>query len=334
LQASERERRALELELSRRRLGAPPAPLLPAAPLVLQASAAAPNDSASVEALIQALIARGVLPQNAAAMALSSPAPAAAAVAAAPPPQPESAAPGPMRFPPQTIQQMLVAFKAELWAFLAANNLFFPAHMKPPATPLAATVPPVLLPQLIDLVKMGLELAKQVLHVSGQDAHLLLHDGSLTTHPCAADEATRWRGVVGAVAPTRTQILQITAMRNSLISMLERSYTARMELKTAGFQSLGTVPETGAPRWAEEILLHAAANSGYGLLAQANAELYTCVENLKISVEEDRQCIEAALSQLLLNILDPLQAAKYLAKSHPFSWNILSFVNIVVAGAS
>ncbi|KAH7617450.1 hypothetical protein NADE_007228 [Nannochloris sp. 'desiccata'] len=341
LQASERERRALETEImALRRLQGP------VGPGAGQASAAA-SGSESVQALVQALLARGVLPSHAASLKAPSllpqptpprppPLPPPVLTAVPSPPDTAAANPGGMpTFSPETIHQMLGAFKKELWAFLTANNLFLPAHFPVTSSiPLATSVPSELLPQVIDLIKMGIELSKQVIHVSGPDSQLVLHDGAPTTHPCAADESIRWQEVVLVVAPTPEQAVQIVSLRKSIIMTLQTSYTARIELKTAGFQSLGTNPDTGTHRWAEEILLHAAANAGYSLLAQANSELFHCVEKLKHCVDQDREQIGSALSQVLLNILTPLQAVKYFAKSHPFSWNVLAFLNVVAAGCA
>jgi hypothetical protein len=338
LQASERQRRALESEVFTLRQREASRQNGPQGAAGAVPSAVPPLPSRvpdSVNAIVDALVSRGVLPPGAASMPPPPPPPVAPATAlpTAPSTTPAAAAPAPV-FTPQTIHQMLGAFKSELWAFLTANGLFFPARLNatPPIPPLTF-VPPALLPQVTDFINMGMELSKQVLRVSGPDAHLVLHDGAPTTHPCAADEATRWREVIAAVAPTPPQVQQITSLRETLLSTLETAYTARIELKTTGFQSLGNDPDTGMPRWAEEILLHAASNSGYGLLAQANSELFDCVEKLKQSVDDDREHIEAAVSQLLLNILTPLQSAKYLAKSHPFSWNVLAFFNAVAVRA-
>lgn len=312
-----------------------------------KASAAA-GGSGSVQALVQALVARGALPPHAASLKPPSssmqqpipppppppPLPPQVVVTTEPsPPIPAAVVPVCMpTFSPETIHQMLGAFKKELWAFLTANNLFLPADLPTTSTlPLARSIPPELLPQVIDLIKMGIELAKQVINVSGPEAPLVLNDGAETVHPCAADDNSRWKLVNLAVAPTAGQVAQIVSLRNKVIKTLQASYAARIELKTAGFQSLGTNPNTGAPQYAEDILLFAAENAGYGLLAQANSELFHCAEKIKQSVDEDREQIRSALSKLLLNILTPLQAAKYLAKSHPFSWNVLSFFNYVAA---
>jgi hypothetical protein len=341
LQASNRERRALEIEvMTLRRLQAT-GQLGPGA---AQARAAA-SDSESVQALVQALVARGVLPSHAASSigppllhqptsrppvvtavpSLANPGAAAAATTTGPV--------GVPTFSPETIHQMLGAFKKELWEFLTANNLFHPDNVAATsALPLANTsLHATLLPQVIDLVKMGIELSKQVMYVSGPDAQLVLNDGAAPAHPCAADEMSRWQQVVFAVSPTPEQVIQIASLRKLVLKTLQTSYTARMELKTAGFQSLGNDPDTGKIQWAEEILLHAAANAGYGLLAQANSELFHSVEKIKQSVDEDRGHIQAVLSRVLLHILTPLQAAKYLAKSHPFTWNVLAFLNVVAA---
>lgn len=238
------------------------------------------------------------------------------------PPQPTASAELPV-IPLAQVQTMIRAFGQELWSFMATNSMAQVQHS-------SGEVPEEKLLHMTQMVKMGIELSNLVLNATGTDAEVLIHDGAQPVLPCAADDAHRWQAVVTAVALTPSQCARVAHWRANFLSQIDACYGRRVALKAQALQAMD--PAQGAEtRWAEGLLLQAAGSSGFALSAQADAELVTTADALKQNVVENRSAALAALSELLLSILTPAQAVRYLATSHPVSWNALAFSQAAVA---
>lgn len=84
----------------------------------------------------------------------------------------------------------------------------------------------------------------------------------------------------------------------------------------------GPAPST---QWAETFMLQVADSLGYSLPAQISIELITLLDSLRDNVKHEKDLAASAMQDLLINVLTPMQAARYLLASHPFSWNGLAF---------
>ena len=268
-----------------------------------------------LQTLLQALTAHGALPQ-----ADRSPPPPP------PPPQPiqqASAAGDCSTIPLDQIQNMMRVFGVEIWGFMSAHSFTQVQnnHNDPTEDELM---------QMTQMIKMGIELANLVLSATDSDAEVLIHDGAQPGLPCAADEARRWKVVVAAVALTPSQCARVALWRANFLAQMDVCYSRRVSLKAQALQAMD--PSQGADtQWAEGLLLEAAGSAGFALAALADAELLTTAEALKQNVMENRAATLAALSELMLSVLTPAQAVRYLATSHPFSWNALAFSQAAVA---
>lgn len=312
---NERQRRQeLEMELVHLRAhagGAGPSlsPHNSRPPLGLNLQTAPQLDPSNpLQTLLQALTAHGALPH-------AEPPPPL-------PPQPSTPAEPPV-IPLAQIQSMLRAFGQELWSFMSTHSMAQVQH-----TPEEVSDNDLL--QMTQMVKMGIELANLVLNATGTDAEVLIHDGAQPGLPCAADDARRWKAVAAAVALTPSQGARVALWRANFLSQLDACYGRRVALKAQALQAMD-LAQGAETQWAEGLLLQAAGTSGFALPAQADAELLTTADDVKQNVVESRSAAMAALSELLLSILTPAQAVRYLATSHPFSWNALAFSQAAVA---
>lgn len=223
------------------------------------------------------------------------------------------------------IRDALGAFGRELWSIMHMYNL------NDQEAEMAVMVSQDTLATLHQAIKLGIELTKLVLHTNGSDAEVVLHDGAAATMPCIADAEGLWKGVVEAVTLSPQQVAQVAAWRNTFLARLDAVYKQRMGLKQQALQT----PDAAAAssQWAEALLLPAAQTIGYALSAQADAELCDVVEKMRRNVDENRAGVVAAVAELLTGILRPVQAVRYLATSHPFSWNVLAFAHAVATTA-
>lgn len=86
-----------------------------------------------------------------------------------------------------------------------------------------------------------------------------------------------------------------------------------------------------APQWQESLLLEAAAGAGYAVPAEAAVDLGALLDALGESLRGEREAACEHMQALLLQLLTPQQAARYLLAAHPFSWNGLALAHAVAS---
>lgn len=245
------------------------------------------------------------------------------AQARAPPPRPSDVSPA-------QIGEMTVALGHQLNKALAlvttpAEHTALGLPPGPPGPP-----GPAVASYISQLTHMGLELVDLTLGVANPDAQHILHDGRPPRIPAAADNPDMWRAIVAVVALSPAQVALVASWRTALLARLDTCFDARIALKLKATQTVST--GGGATQWAEVLCHKAAQGAGYTLAAQSAAELAEAVPRLQRSVAEERAIVVDAMSDLLLRVLTPVQAVRYLSASHPFSWNGLAFGAIVARG--
>ena len=235
--------------------------------------------------------------------------------AAGPPPRPSVS--------PAQIDEMTVRVGHQLSKGLERLGPGFPPGSSGPPGP-AVTV------YMSQLTQMGLELVDLTLGVATPESQHILHDGRPPRIPAAADDPCMWRAVVAAVALSPTQVALVAGWRKTLLARLDTCFGARITLKLKATQTVST--GGGGTQWAEVLCYKAAEGAGYTLAAQAAAELAEVVPQLQRNVSEERAILVGAMGDLLLRVLTPVQAVRYLSASHPFSWNGLAFGALVARG--
>lgn len=280
---------------------APPAPMPPAA-------AAAPRPPTAQRAL-----------------------PAQPPPAAAPPAQPQ---PQPQVVPTQ-VQWALQLFYQDLQAFSASMHLDVA-----PVT--GEGLSPEAFAQLSQLVSTGTQLVRAVLGASGPGATQLLQGGgaappqqspggaSEAPGSLPADSAAQWAQVAARLQLTLGQRAALAAWRERYVQRVDEIYGRRLLLKAQAVQ----LPSPGKARtlqWAESALLEAASSAGYASPLAALVELDGLLTALCENVQAERSAASEMMSELLGQVLTPVQAARYLLAGHPFTWNGLAMANAAAA---